>query len=191
MQGVARSHTAGQYAEQHPVVAVEDSAVEVLPPGWKQARDQDGTVYYYNKTLGTSTYDPPVVPSPPLPPPPPRPPQCPPPPRPQSYVPPPLLHQERDRQSAAWVPQPQLDQAADYESAASMPLSQLTQVTLHQSPSLGLQQPAAAAGLPPGFVRRDYASMRAMLMHLSGGERARVAGEIAALEWEFPALRRF
>ena len=71
------------------------------------------------------------------------------------------------------MPQPQLDQAADYESAASMPLSQLTQVTLHQSPSLGLQQPAA--GLPPGFVRRDYASMRAMLMHLSGGERARVA----------------
>ena len=42
-----------------------------LPPGWKSSRDQDGRIYYYNKSTGQSTYVSPLLAddSPPLPPP--------------------------------------------------------------------------------------------------------------------------
>ena len=41
-----------------------------LPPGWRVAKDDAGSSYYYNKTLGISTYERPGADSPPLPPPP-------------------------------------------------------------------------------------------------------------------------
>ena len=43
-----------------------------LPPGWKQAKDEQGQVYYYNKSLNITQYDQPsIVDSPPM-----RPPQA-------------------------------------------------------------------------------------------------------------------
>ena len=41
----------------------------ILPPGWRMAVDNSGCRYYYNKSLGASTYTLPEAESPPLPPP--------------------------------------------------------------------------------------------------------------------------